>query len=327
MKKFWINFFVTFFVILLIFISTVSICYSAIPSFKTYVNSNIFKIEEQKEDKTLKDLQEQVSELNENINSMMYVLADKESQIMLMSNELETANEEITTKTNVIDTLCGEIEIKNNTITNLENENTSLQQQIDTLEETQQELINNLQQQITTNTESINTLRNDISSINLELANIRSDIEDLKGQVNTLKSSYSVLQEEVNSLHTQIVECNNSISELASNFNVEWQSATPNTGVITGGYCDYFKLGNMVFVKIADIKFKKSISSYGTVIFSGLPKASKYRVCIATPFNNNQTFFRFGITESGTIQSHYSGVSVGTDGGFGYYSDCCYIAS
>lgn len=159
-------------VILIIFAIIGSVCYFKLPVVTGFINS-ITKTEEPSKDKdnpVLDDLQQQITALNENINGMMTVLSEKESQISLMTADLDLAYGEIDSQTRVINTLCGEIDTKNSTIANLENENTVLQNQITELERTQQELISNLQVQINNNLIQIQTLQTTI--INLQNENI-----------------------------------------------------------------------------------------------------------------------------------------------------------
>ena len=64
-----------------------------------------------KQDTTITDLQNQVSELNENINNMMIVLSDKETTIQLMTVSLDDAYDEIDKQNKAMDALVNELDL------------------------------------------------------------------------------------------------------------------------------------------------------------------------------------------------------------------------
>lgn len=101
-----------------------------------------------------------------------------------------------------------------------------------------------------------------------------------------------------------------------------WSEATLSSGL--EGKIIYAQIGNVVIVNFIDFIIRKNIASYGEVLATGLPKSSIYLVSALSNYDYPSTPMRIGITNDGSIQTHYSNtIQVGS----GFYGTIVYITN
>ena len=185
-------------------------------------------------------LQEQVIELNENVNSMAILLEDKENSIIKVTAELSTTKQELTTSTGQLTQLTNTLEEKNQQIQSLVAENTTLNNKLTELEEdieTNVEEIEEVKAEIEAQQIEIESVQSEVNAIQSNIQTLNSQIQTNKTKIESLSERLEDLELDVETLHnemenvvTQISNINSSIDALKLNAIKRIVIATEETG-------------------------------------------------------------------------------------------------
>lgn len=103
----------------------------------------------------------------------------------------------------------------------------------------------------------------------------------------------------------------------------ELKNATLSSKVT--GLVRYAKIGNVVIVDFSDFEIKGEIASHGEVLVTGLPKPTTYLTTSLPNYGTPNKPLRMGITQNGTIQTHYSNTFTNISTGF--YGTLVYLTN
>ncbi len=205
-------------------------CYFTIVKFRERVN-NFFGISQSvvvppSEDNAalIKEMQQQITSLSENVEGLLVVVADKENEIQVMTYSLKEAEEKVDSQSRAIDTLCDEIDAKNNTISSLETENHNYEEQIRTMNSEHAEEILTYQAKIDEDKQTIALLENEINSYNTELERLNAELTTLKenevtnaAKIEEIENQILNIQNEVSNAQSKIEENTTEISSIKEN--------------------------------------------------------------------------------------------------------------
>lgn len=84
------------------------------------------------------------------------------------------------------------------------------------------------------------------------------------------------------------------------------------------GYARYVRIGNIVIVNFDEVSINQNITQHGTVLATGLPKASSSGLNLLTNYDTGK-YLRIAITGEGNIQTHYSDVNASNNVWYGTF--------
>ncbi len=203
----------------------------------------------------IEELQMQISDLDENINIMLFMIEEKDSEIQVMTYSLRQANAEIDSQARAMDILCDEIDAKNEEITLLEVENSQLKNQLAELStdiESNSTAIAELQAKVDANDLIIDQLKDDLfqltqqyDAIELRIVDLESQVVELQTAINLSNSEIEAMQSDVTTMQSQLQQLNtavdevkkNSIYAISMNSNTNTNSAGNSYVVFRNGLC------------------------------------------------------------------------------------------
>lgn len=192
----------------------------------------------------IEELQMQISDLNENIDLMLCLIDQKDSELQVATFNLRQANAEIDSQARAMDILCDEIDAKNEEITLLESENSQLKNELFDLSadiETNSDAIAELQAKVEANDLIIIELKDDLlyltqqyDAIDLKIADLESQVVDIQSEIELLSSEIESIQTEVATMQSQLQQLNTAVEEVKKN-TIYTISMNSNTGTNDAG--------------------------------------------------------------------------------------------
>lgn len=114
---------------------------------------------------------------------------------------------------------------------------------------------------------------------------------------------------------------------IASLYPTAWTNATLSSGI--SGVVKYLKFGNLVLVEIRELYSSSDITTSGTIIASGLPKAlvgTNFAVSIITGGTTNDPNCRLRIDNTGNLTLYYDKMYAGSNS-LQYYGQVMYLTN
>lgn len=192
----------------------------------------------------IEELQMQISDLNENIDLMLCLIDQKDSELQVATFNLRQANAEIDSQARALDVLCNEIEAKNEEISVLTLENRQLEEELNGLSfdiEQNAQAIAELEERIQKNELAIAEINNavdglyqQLNSIEFSIADLENQVIDLQLQIDSFTLDIESLENDVSAMKTQVQQLTSAINEVKAN-SIYTMSMNSNTGTNDAG--------------------------------------------------------------------------------------------
>ena len=175
-------------------------------------------------DAAIVQLKEQVKELNENVNTLLIVVEEKDYKIGVMTFALDEAEEELNEKNTALITLSNEVTRKNGEIDKLKADNANLEKELNGLKtdiEANAQKIAEVEAKVDDNSAKITILQTELKSITqtisqteFEVSELDIKIEDLRADIQDIQMHISEINTEIENMNTKIDSLNSSIQML-----------------------------------------------------------------------------------------------------------------
>ena len=192
----------------------------------------------------IEELQMQISDLNENIDLMLCLIDQKDSELQVATFNLRQANAEIDSQARALDVLCDEIEAKNEEISVLTLENRQLEEELNGLSfdiEQNAQAIAELEERIQKNELAIAEINNavdglyqQLNSIEFSIAELENQVVEFQLQIDSFTLDIESLENDVSVMKTQVQQLTSAINEVKSN-SIYAISMNSNTGTNSAG--------------------------------------------------------------------------------------------
>ncbi len=164
-------------------------------------------------------LQEQITELNENVNTLLVVVEEKEHQISYMTFALYEAEDELKEKNTALITLSNEVTRKNGEIDKLTAENTKLQTELDELKansEMNAQKIAELEEKVNNNATKIANLKTEIENTKLTISQIQTKVSEIENSIKDTTTKISKIETDITNIDSEIKNIETKIDSLNS---------------------------------------------------------------------------------------------------------------
>ena len=192
----------------------------------------------------IEELQMQISDLNENIDLMLCLIDQKDSELQVATFNLRQANAEIDSQARALDVLCDEIEAKNEEISVLTLENRHLEEELNGLSfdiEQNAQAIAELEERIQKNELAIAEINNavdglyqQLNSIEFSIAELENQVIEFQLQIDSFTLDIESLENDVSVMKTQVQQLTSAINEVKAN-SIYAISMNSNTGTNSAG--------------------------------------------------------------------------------------------
>lgn len=170
-------------------------------------------------DAAIVQLKEQVKELNENVNTLLIVVEEKDYQISYMTLALDEAEDELNEKNTALITLSNEVTRKNNEIDKLTADNEKLQTELNGLQtdiEANAQKITELETKVNANATQIAGLQTEIENTNLTISQMQTKISEIENTITDTTTKISKLQTDIANINEEIANIKTKIDSLNS---------------------------------------------------------------------------------------------------------------
>lgn len=164
-------------------------------------------------------LQEQITELNENVNTLLVVVEEKDYTIGVMTLALDEAEDELNEKNTALVTLSNEVTRKNNEIDKLTADNAKLQTELDGLQadiDANSQKIAELEAKVNANATQIAELQTEIENTNLTISQMQTRVSEIENSITDTTSKISKLQTDITNINAEIENIKTKIDGLNS---------------------------------------------------------------------------------------------------------------